>query len=169
MVARKAGRKVRLASRQDKDFTGRFAELVTALAGLPAETFILDGEVAIYDQAHVSRFEWLRARPKDVLATLPLYMAFDLLELDGKDWRPEPLWKRRQALEQLIAPERGILPVRRRSSNGLKAWEQAVHRGYEGVVAKDPTSPYVGGRTLKWLKVKQPKYREGERGWEPKR
>lgn len=35
-------------------------------------------------------------------------------------------------------------------------------------MAKDPASPYVGGRTLRWLKVKQPKYREGERGWEPK-
>jgi hypothetical protein len=36
-----------------------------------------------------------------------------------------------------------------------------------GLVAKDPASPYVGGRTLRWLKVKQPHYREGERGWEP--
>ena len=36
-------------------------------------------------------------------------------------------------------------------------------------MAKDPTSRYVSGRTLKWLKVKQPKYRECERGWEPKR
>ena len=43
-----------------------------------------------------------------------------------------------------------------------------LEAGYEGMVAKDHTSPYVGGRTLKWLKVKVPKYREGERGWEPK-
>jgi len=42
-----------------------------------------------------------------------------------------------------------------------------LERGYEGPVAKDPQSPYVGGRTLKWLKVKVPHYREGERGWEP--
>jgi ATP-dependent DNA ligase len=41
-------------------------------------------------------------------------------------------------------------------------------RGYEGLVAKDAASPYMGGRTLKWLKVKQARYREGERGWEPK-
>jgi hypothetical protein len=34
-------------------------------------------------------------------------------------------------------------------------------------VAKDPASPYVGGLTLKWLNVKQPHSREGERGWEP--
>jgi ATP-dependent DNA ligase len=61
-----------------------------------------------------------------------------------------------------------LLPVRRLSDDGLKAWPEAVSRDYEGLVAKDPASPYVGGRTLKWLKVQQPKYREGERGWEPK-
>jgi len=44
-----------------------------------------------------------------------------------------------------------------------------LEHGYEGLVAKDPESRYVGGRTLKWLKVKQPHYREGERGWEPKK
>jgi len=57
--------------------------------------------------------------------------------------------------------------VRRLSDHGLKAWLEVLERGYEGLVAKDPASPYVGGRTLKWLKVKQPNYREGERGWEP--
>jgi ATP-dependent DNA ligase len=59
-----------------------------------------------------------------------------------------------------------VLPVRRLAGEGLQAWEQVLARGYEGLVAKDPASPYVGGRTLKWLKVKQQKYREGERGWE---
>jgi ATP-dependent DNA ligase len=92
-------------------------------------------------------------------------MVFDVLELDGKDWRPEPLWKRRRVLEELVARERMILPVRRLSSNGLKAWAQAIHKGYEGMVGKDPESPYVGGRTLSWLKVKQAEYRVIERGW----
>jgi bifunctional non-homologous end joining protein LigD len=169
MVAYKVGDEVRLISRQDKDLTARFPDLAAALAGLPVNAFILDGEVAVYDQAHISRFEWLRVRPKEALATPPLYMVFDVLKLDGKDWRGEPLWRRRQVLEELIAPERRILPVRRLSSNGLKAWAQAIHRGYEGLVAKDPQSPYLGGATLKWLKVKQPRYREGERGWAPER
>ncbi len=48
-------------------------------------------------------------------------------------------------------------------------WQDVVTRGYEGPVAKDPVSPYVAGCTLKWLKVKQPNYREQERGWEPSR
>ena len=42
-------------------------------------------------------------------------------------------------------------------------------RGYEGLVGKDEASAYVEGRTLAWLKVKVPHYREGERGWEAKR
>ena len=57
------------------------------------------------------------------------------------------------------------LPVRRLADDGLKAWQQVLERGYEGLVAKDPASPYIGGRTLGWLKVKQPKYREVERGF----
>ena len=60
-----------------------------------------------------------------------------------------------------------IFPARRLAANGLEAWAQAVSAGYEGMVAKDNASPYRGGRTLSWLKVKQPNYREGERGWEP--
>lgn len=129
IVAHKDEGAVSIVSRQGKDHTARFPELANALASLPGRTFILDGEVAVYDQAHISRFEWLRARPKDGRATLPAYMVFDVLELDGKDWRPEPLWKRRRVLEELVARERMILPVRRLSSNGLKAWAQAIHKG----------------------------------------
>jgi len=55
-----------------------------------------------------------------------------------------------------------VLPVRRLADDGLKAWQQVLERGYEGLVAKDSTSPYVGGRTLAWLKVKVPHYREGQ-------
>lgn len=164
MAAHKGEGAASIVGRQGKDHTARYSDLAKALALLPARSFILDGEVAVYDRAHISRFEWLRARPKDGRATLPVYMVFDVLELDGKDLRPEPLWKRRQVLEELVSRERMVLPVRRLSSNGLKAWKQAVHKGYEGLVGKDPESPYVGGRTLQWLKVKQPKYREEERG-----
>jgi ATP-dependent DNA ligase len=77
----------------------------------------------------------------------------------------EPLKVRRRALEKLVKGQALILPARRLSPNGLAAWTEVLHRGYEGMVAKDPESPYVAGRTLKWLKVKQPKYREEERGF----
>jgi ATP-dependent DNA ligase len=77
----------------------------------------------------------------------------------------EPLKVRRRALEKLVKGQALILPARRLSPNGLAAWTEVLHRGYEGMVAKDPESPYVAGRTLKWFKVKQPKYREEERGF----
>lgn len=68
----------------------------------------------------------------------------------------------RDRMRRRLALRRGQDPAR-----GLGwAWEDVLARGYEGLAAKDSASPYVGGRTLKWLKVKQPKYREGERGWE---
>ena len=56
-----------------------------------------------------------------------------------------------------------ILPARRLAPNGFDAWKDVLRANYEGLVAKDPASPYVGGRTLKWLKVKQrePGHRAG--------
>jgi len=60
-----------------------------------------------------------------------------------------------------------IFPVRRLSRDGFKAWEEAVARGFEGLVVKDPESRYVPGRTLKWLKVKQKDYRKEARGFYP--
>ncbi len=168
MVAIKGKHGVRLMSRKGHDLTERFPELVKALGGLRPRAFIVDGEVAVYDRAFISRFEWLRRRPTDEPATLPVYMAFDLLELDGRDLRGEPLKVRRRLLERLVRSHGMIFAARRLSRNGLKAWEEAVARGFEGIVAKNPESRYVPGRMLAWLKVKQPHYRECERGWEPK-
>jgi len=48
--------------------------------------------------------------------------------------------------------------------DGLEAWQETVARGFEGLMAKDPLSAYVGGRTLKWLKVKHREYRVEGRG-----
>jgi ATP-dependent DNA ligase len=85
--------------------------------------------------------------------------------LGEKDYRLEPLKVRRKALEKLVRGQTLILPARRLSPDGFAAWTEVLHRGYEGMVAKDPESPYVGGRTLKWLKVKRPEYRVEERGF----
>jgi ATP-dependent DNA ligase len=101
----------------------------------------------VYDAQLVSRFEWLRhASPPD-LSTPPLYV-------------------RRNVIEDVLDEQDVVLPVRRLADDGLKAWQQVIERGYEGMVAKDSASPYVGGRTLKWLKVKQRHCRVEGRGWD---
>jgi len=61
-----------------------------------------------------------------------------------------------------------LLPARRLADDGLKAWAKVLECGDESLIAKDRASPYRGGRTLAWLKIKMPHYHEGERGWEPK-
>jgi bifunctional non-homologous end joining protein LigD len=169
MVAYKVSGTVRLVSRNGRDHASRFPGIVAALRKLDATGLILDGEVAVYDAQLVSRFEWLRHGSPPELATPPLFMVFDCLQARGKDLRSQPLYVRRNVIEDVLDEEDMVLPVRRLADDGLKAWQAVVEKGYEGLVAKDPQSPYVGGRTLKWLKVKMPRYREGERGWEPKK
>jgi bifunctional non-homologous end joining protein LigD len=156
---------VQLVSRAGRDHTKRFRHIAAALAALKPATFTLDGEVAVFDQELVSRFEWLRHINHGDLATWSMFMVFDLLQLGEKDYRPEPLKVRRKALEKLVKGRTLILPARRLSPNGFAAWAEVLHRGWEDYVGKDPESPYVAGRTLKWLKVKQREYRRLERGF----
>jgi bifunctional non-homologous end joining protein LigD len=167
MVAEKAGGQVTLTSRNGLDHTKRFPKLAQAIEGLNAPSRILDGKIAIFDRQLISRFEWLRARPKQhEVATPPIYMVFDLLELGGEDIRTRPLHERREALEQLAADRQLVMPTRRLPANGLAAWDEVLRGNYEGMVAKDPESAYTPGRTLSWLKVRQRGYRQEARGFD---
>jgi bifunctional non-homologous end joining protein LigD len=139
---------------------------VKAVEGRDAPSLVLDGEIAIFDRQLVSRFEWLRTRPKHDVATPPIYMVFDLLDLAGEDLRTRPLHEHRQALEHLAADRQLIMPTRRLPANGLEAWEEVPRGNYEGMVGKDPASAYTPGRTLSWLKVKQRGYRQEARGFD---
>ena len=141
---------------------------MAAIASLSPATPILDGEVFIFDERLISRVEWLQARPSDETATPPIFMAFDCLWVNGHDLRAEGFDTRRDQLEEAIACQDLLLPARRLADDGLKAWQQVIDSGYEGLLAKDAGSPYRAGRSLVWLKVKVPNYREGERGWETK-
>ena len=88
-------------------------------------------------------------------------MAFDCLYLEKRDLRELPLRERRGELESVLENDQVLLfPARRLGADGLEAWAQVIERGYEGLVGKDEASPYREGRTLSWLKVKVPKYRE---------
>jgi ATP-dependent DNA ligase len=65
----------------------------------------------------------------------------------------------------LIAGSELIFPVRRLAANGIEAWQQVLERGYEGYVAKDEASTYVGGGTKAWVKVKVPGWTDAEDRW----
>jgi bifunctional non-homologous end joining protein LigD len=165
ILAYKDGSRVRLLSRTGVDHARRFRDVAAAIAALPVRTLVLDGEVAIFDEQLRSRFEWLRQPEPEAVASPPIFMAFDLLYRDGRDLSAWPLRDRRARLEDIVAGNNLVFPVRRLAPDGLEAWAQVVERGYEGFVAKDDASPYEGGPTRRWLKVKQKNWTVEEDRW----
>jgi bifunctional non-homologous end joining protein LigD len=149
ILAYKEGGRVRLLSRNAKDRTERFPRIAAAIESLQAVTLLLDGEVVVFDSKAVSRFQLLQQSGGE-----PIYAVFDCLFRDGRDLRHEPLSVRRSVMEKSIGSTRTLIPSRRLAPRGLEAFNQAKRRGYEGLVAKDLASPYVEGRSSKWLKVK---------------
>jgi len=149
ILSYKQGTRVTLVSRNGKDRTRLFADVAESVRKLPAETLLLDGEVVVFDRAHVSRFQLLQQG--DVVSS---YAVFDCLYENGRDLRKASLDVRRAALEAAVGKTERIFVSRRLSADGFRAYRTAKKRGYEGLVAKDLSSPYVEGRSTKWLKVK---------------
>jgi len=156
MLAFKEGERVQLISRNRKDFTRKFPEIVQGLASLKVKTLILDGEVAVFDERLVSHLGYLRGAPADQLFTPPMYVAFDCLYARGKNLMAQPLHRRRVALEREVRGAAGpIILARRLAEDGLDAWKEVVSHGWEGLVAKDSASLYEpDARTRSWVKVK---------------
>lgn len=118
------------------------------------DTLVLDGEVAVFDEKLVSRFHLLGDNENGVIATPPVFIAFDVLQLGARDLRRRPLAERRRALEDLLEDVPFVFPCRRLSDDPSRAWEMVEECGYEGMVAKDPRSTYRQGMTRAWVKVK---------------
>jgi bifunctional non-homologous end joining protein LigD len=154
--AYREGGKVRMFSRSLKDVTSEFSSVRDALAKLPGGDFILDGEVVAFDSRNVSRFQLLQRREIDKRVH-PVYAVFDCLERNGERLIERPLAERRKELEAIV-PAKGrdsIIRSRRLSASGLRAFETAKRKGWEGIISKDESSRYQPGKRSKsWLKVK---------------
>jgi bifunctional non-homologous end joining protein LigD len=164
ILAYKHGARVRLLSRNRVDHARRFREIAAAVASLPVTTLVLDGEVAIFDEQLRSRFDLLQQSDPSVVATPPVFVAFDLLYRDGIDLSGRPLHERRAQLEAHVSGDL-VFPVRRLPPHGLDAWATVLASGYEGMVGKDEASAYRGGVTRSWLKVKVPGWTDPEDRW----
>jgi bifunctional non-homologous end joining protein LigD len=149
VLAYKEAIRVRLLSRNAKDRTERFPHIAAAIASLAPKTLLLDGEVVAFDNKGVSRFQLLQRGGSEAK-----YAEFDCLFCDGKDLRAEPLAVRRAAMENAIGSHPMLVLSHRLGADGLEAFAIARRRGYEGIVAKDDSWPYVEARSNKWLKVK---------------
>ena len=154
ILARKDGNQVKLITRNGYDFANRYALIVDAIASLPVETCIIDGEAIVVDQTGLAIFELLRYRRQDHAATL---CAFDIIELDGADLRRSPIEERKQHLAWALRKQhQGIAVNATYDGDGAVIYQHACTLGCEGIVSKRLGSAYRAGRTDQWLKMKNP-------------
>jgi len=149
ILAYKEGDRVHLLSRNSKDRTHRFPEIVAAIKKLRPRTLLLDGEVVVFDSKGISRFQLLQQSKGQ-----PIYVVFDCLYHEGKDLRAQPLSERRAILEKSVPARKPLMCSRILAREGMEAFRNAKRRGFEGLVAKDLSSLYIEARSAKWLKVK---------------
>jgi len=149
MLAYKERSKVSLISRNAIDRTERYPKIAEEIAKLKADTLALDGEIVIFDEDKVSRFQFLQKSEGQ-----PTFAVFDCIYRDGKDLRKATLSERRDVLEKSVKPSASLILSARLDADGVKAFEIAKKKGFEGLIAKDLASKYVSGRSPAWLKVK---------------
>ena len=104
--------------------------------------------------------EGLRSRHGQAQAIL---VAYDVMEVDGKDVRPEPLEERRKRLAKLLsrktkAMREAIQLSEAMMGDGARIFRHACWMDLEGIVSKRIGSRYVSGRTRTWLKTKNPEF-----------
>jgi bifunctional non-homologous end joining protein LigD len=135
----------------------RFASLKEALAKLPVQNAILDGEIVFLDKNGVSRFYQLLGQGT------PIFYAFDLLWLNGEDLRTKPLLERKETLHALINSSTctRILYAQHVERYGKRFFKEICGRDLEGIVAKRKRSVYRSDG-IGWLKIKNRSYSQAE-------
>ena len=138
-----------------------------AVAKLPIRSCLIDGEAIVCDENGLAVFDLIRRHGALASAVL---CAFDLLELDGKDLRREPIEKRKALLAKLLKGQQmSIVPNETYEEDGAIVFREACRLGCEGIVSKRLGSIYRRGRSPHWIKVKNPKApavtREAEEDW----
>src|SRR5262245_18142329 len=167
IIARETGAQVKLYSRPGNDLTNRFPLIVETLTRLRSRSYVIDGEAVACDDNGVTSFNRVRYRHHD--ESIFLY-AFDLIELNGDDLRPDPLKVRKATLEMILAKAGpGIQFNEHMEGDGETVFHHACKLGLEGIVSKRKDSAYRSGRSPDWPKMKNSDApavkREAEEDW----
>jgi bifunctional non-homologous end joining protein LigD len=96
---------VRLITRAGNDFSGRFPFIAMAVGKLPVRSCLIDGEAIVCDENGLAVFELIRRHGAIASA---VHCAFDLLELDGKDLRRQPIEERPRTARSYSARLAGL-------------------------------------------------------------
>ncbi|MGN1208102.1 MAG: DNA polymerase ligase N-terminal domain-containing protein [Christensenellales bacterium] len=144
--------KVVLKSRNNKDFSNKFANVKKSLEKLKT-TVVIDGEIVVFDEKGRSDFGLLQNSIESGYDNF-VYVVFDILALNGKDLRKFPLKERKIFLENNINFDDTIVFCDYVKDNGKKVFAFAKKNNLEGIVAKNVLSTYNGKRDKDWLKIK---------------
>lgn len=157
--------KAELASRNQNSMTSEFPEIAKALAQVPVESAIFDGEIVALDEEGRSSFSLMqqrtgmtklgKARDARDMSVPIVYYVFDLLYLDGYNIMRVPLEQRKEVLAQIIPRGDGLLRYSdHHPAEGTRLFEVAQDKGLEGVMAKLRSGLYLQKRSREWLKIK---------------
>ena len=140
-----------------------YPELAGLHTRLVAVDAWLDGEIVAFEDG-VPSFQKLQGRMHlrdsarvELLAKKEpvVFMAFDLLYLDGRSLIDLPLSERRRLLEETVVPSERLQVSPAIVGDGVALFAAASDQNLEGIVAKRLDSPYVpGARSTTWLKIK---------------
>jgi bifunctional non-homologous end joining protein LigD len=148
----------RLVSRNLKNL--HFDSLRVALGKLPVTDAILDGEIIVLDSNGVSQFNaLLTGKGRD----MAVFYAFDLVWLNGNDFRRTPLVERKAMLSEFVRKSRcpRLLYAQHIDGAGKKFFREICARDLEGVVAKRKLGIYKDDGNA-WLKIKNRSYSQAE-------
>jgi bifunctional non-homologous end joining protein LigD len=167
VIARKVGTLVQLYSRSGNELTKRFPLIVEAMAGLGARSCIIDGEAVACGDDGIACFELIQRWDTNDSVFM---WAFDLIEVNGKDMRCDALETRKAALRVLLGrASTGVSFNEQIEGNAAILFDHACKLGLEGIVSKCKGSRYISGRSLHWIKSKNPNApavkREAKEDW----
>lgn len=156
IIAFKRGQTVTLISRNNRDWSVYFENIIEEIKKLPVKNLILDGEIVLLDKQQKSSFQLLQNAIHAAEKKPFIYYIFDLLFYDKFNLMLEPLALRKNKLKQLLASAN--LSALRYSDHvtgsGTGVFKNACAMHLEGIVSKDKNSPYEERRNKSWLKTK---------------
>ena len=155
ILARKQGERVEVWSRRGALFNDRFPRIAEAVGALPVDNALIDGEAVVFLPDGHSDFVALLTKEGGERASL---VAFDLLDLEGDDYRDRPLEERREALARLVHGAAGVQFSEALSADGPLVFAHACKLGLEGIVSKRVGSRYRSGTSRNWLKCLNPEF-----------
>lgn len=155
----KNGDRIELRSRNDKDLTRAYAEVLRAARHLAAESAVVDGEIVAVDANGHPSFQALQHRSAHARHTIVFY-AFDLLHVNGESFETRPLKERRARLTEVVHGS-GLLLSEPLPGTAAQVADAVRALGLEGVIAKRWSSRYSAGqRGGAWVKLKLDKQQE---------